>query len=53
MFILYGLYFDGIDDIHNEHIGDFDTFSLGHSQYFAFFFDGLSWRQGMVPLLFN
>jgi len=39
MFILYDLYFDGIDD-DDEHVGDFDAFSLGHSQYLAFSFDG-------------
>jgi len=38
MFILYD--FDGIDDIDDEHVGDFDAFSLGHSQYLAFSFDG-------------
>jgi len=38
MFILYDLYFDGIDD--DEHVGDFDVFSPGHSQYLAFSFDG-------------
>ena len=39
MFILYDLYFDGIDD-DDEHVGDFDAFSLEHSQYLAFSFDG-------------
>jgi len=39
MFILYDLYFDGIDD-DDEHVGDFDAFSPGHSQYLAFSFDG-------------
>jgi len=38
MFILYDLYFDGIDD--DEHVDDFDVFSPGHSQYLAFSFDG-------------
>jgi len=36
---IYDLYFDGIDD-DDKHIGDFDAFSPGHSQYLAFFFDG-------------
>jgi len=36
MIILYGLYFDGLD----KHVGDFDAFSPGHSQYLAFSFDG-------------
>jgi len=47
MFILYDLYFDGIDDNDDddddnddEHVGDFDAFSPGHSQYLAFSFDG-------------
>ena len=39
MLILYDLYFDDIDDIDDEHVGDFDAFSPGHSQYLAFFFD--------------
>ena len=40
MLILYDLYFDGMDDVDDEHIGDFDAFSPGHSQYLAFSFDG-------------
>jgi len=36
MFILCDLYFDGVDD--DEHVGDFDAFSSGHSQYLAFSF---------------
>jgi len=40
MFILYDLYFDGIDDVDDEHVGDFNAFSPGHSQYLAFSFDG-------------
>jgi len=43
MFILYDLYFDGIDDIDDdddEHVGDFNAFFPGHSQYLAFSFDG-------------
>jgi len=43
MFIFYDLHFDGIDyNIVNndEHDGDFDAFSLGHSQYLTFSFDG-------------
>jgi len=40
MFILYDLYFDGIDDDDEEHVGDFDAFSQGHSQYLAFSFVG-------------
>jgi len=34
MFILYDLYFDGIDDVDNdEHVDNFDGFSpIGHSQ---------------------
>jgi len=40
MFILCGLYFDGIDDIDDEHVGDFDAFSPGYSQYLTFSFDG-------------
>jgi len=39
IFIFYGLYFHGIDDVDDEHIGDFDVFSPKHSQYLAFFFD--------------
>ena len=39
MFVFYDLYFDGIDD-DDEHVGDFDAFSPGHSQYLAFCFDG-------------
>jgi len=34
----YGLYFRGIDD--KEHVGDFDSFLSGHSQYLTFFLDG-------------
>jgi len=40
----YDLYFDTIDnddDDDEEHVGDFDAFSPGHSQYLAFSFDGL------------
>jgi len=47
MFILYDLYFDGIDDNDdddddddNDDEHDFDAFSPGHSQYLAFSFDG-------------
>jgi len=41
MFILYDLYFDGIDDVDDdEHVGDFDAFFSGHSQYLTFSFDG-------------
>jgi len=38
MFIFHDLYFDSIDDV-DEHVGDFDAFSPGHSQYFPFSFD--------------
>jgi len=49
MFIFYDLYFDSSDDIDDdEHIGDFDTFFPGHSQYLAFFFDGLG-DKGWYP----
>ena len=39
---IYDLYFDAIDDDDDdeEHIGDFDTFSPGYSQYLAFSFGG-------------
>ncbi|EGI69771.1 hypothetical protein G5I_01465 [Acromyrmex echinatior] len=40
MLILYDLYFDGIDDVGDEHVGDFDAFSPGYSQYLAFSFEG-------------
>ena len=40
MHILYDLYFDGLDDVGDEHVGDFDTFSPGYSQYLAFSFEG-------------
>jgi len=40
MFILYGLYFDGIDNVDDEHVGDFDAFFPGHSHYLVFSFDG-------------
>jgi len=49
IFIFYDLYFDSSDDIDDdEHIGDFDTFFPGHSQYLAFFFDGLG-DKGWYP----
>jgi len=40
MFILYDLYFDGIednDDDDQEHVGDFDAFSPGHSPNLSLF----------------
>ena len=40
MFILYDLYFDGIDNVDDEDIGDFGAFSPGHSQYLTLSFDG-------------
>ncbi|EGI69766.1 hypothetical protein G5I_01481 [Acromyrmex echinatior] len=40
MLILYDLYFDGIDDVDDEHVGDFNAFSPGYSQYLAFSFGG-------------
>jgi len=41
MFILYDLYFDGIDDVDDdEHVDDFDAFFSGHSQYLTLSFDG-------------
>jgi len=44
MFIFHDLYFNSIDDV-DEHVGDFDAFSPGHSQYFPFSFDnGLATR---------
>ena len=40
MLILYDLYFDGIDNIGDEHVGDFDALSPGYSQYLPFSFKG-------------
>jgi len=50
------VYFDSIDDVDDEeHNGDFDAFSPGHSQYLTFSFDcdelgGLrqTWQQGII-----
>jgi len=38
--ISYGLYFDINGDDNKEHVGDFDAFFPGHTQYLAFSLDG-------------
>ena len=53
MLILYDLYFDVIDDVGDEHVGDFDTFSPGCTISCFFLrrrWTWRTWRQWTVPL---
>jgi len=40
MFIFYDLHFDGIDDVNDEHIGDFDAFPQDILNISLFSFNG-------------